>query len=703
MKNEKSSIQSTCAALGIFLLFLAAVIVYLAMYSKSSEKVNYVENKKAPTTQSLAFRAPSFWVDTKQEMDMTKYLQRDGIEEKDVVWTCDSNQVIVGSNGHIVVNDYGVTCNLTAKSRKDKRVSSTCQIQTRSKQDDLLYSVRNLNGQSPDSSKENDKQEIISADINNSRQIDVDELNYVPGKRSGKYKWDKTLFYTLEDADENNEEDNQINTYRVTHKKFIHAKTKNEIEYEIYHHPESDKVHKMVSIEKDETVLHITEYYFTDDGKVNFIYCYEDTNYVPSYAKLSKKGVRYLFHNDTMVNWRIVNAEGEINYCYGKKEKKALSEHKKVVEYSKLSQEKRKQYDNCEKVMLNRAYNTFEKVNHFEGVSSICGYVCDENGTGMADASVTLKSTEYNCDVYGGTTNDKGYYNILVPTREAGYELAVTKEDFTEEEIYDVEIDEDKIDISQQPVYLSEKSDTEYSYALEFYDALSVSSLEGVSVTIRTGVNHRDGEPVSQFYSENSRENLSLVSGMYTVQISKEGYVDTYETIFVSGSSENLTQLYLSKQLNENELRIVLTWGETPNDLDSHLFTPGNMGQQDEDYHVAYYQKDLPDGSASLDVDEREGYGPETVTIDSVKEGQYKYYVADFSNCSCGNEDSYEMSRSHAAVRVYGKDGLIQTFYVPANRRGVLWEVFEIRDGTIVPLQRYYDVIGDKTWWSSGK
>lgn len=120
MKNEKSSIQSTCAALGIFLLLLAAVIVYLAIYSKSNEKVNYVQNRKTPTTQSLAFRAPSFWVDTKQEMDMTKYLQRDGIEEKDVVWTCDSNQVIVGSNGHIVVNDYGVTCNLTAKAGRTK-------------------------------------------------------------------------------------------------------------------------------------------------------------------------------------------------------------------------------------------------------------------------------------------------------------------------------------------------------------------------------------------------------------------------------------------------------------------------------------------------------------------------------------------------------------------------------------------------------
>ena len=60
-----------CCSWNLF-AFLAAVIVYLAMYSKSNEKVNYVQNRKTPTTQSLAFRAPSFWVDTKQEMDMTK-------------------------------------------------------------------------------------------------------------------------------------------------------------------------------------------------------------------------------------------------------------------------------------------------------------------------------------------------------------------------------------------------------------------------------------------------------------------------------------------------------------------------------------------------------------------------------------------------------------------------------------------------------
>lgn len=38
MKNEKSSIQSTCAALGIFLLLLAAVIVYLASILRVMKK-----------------------------------------------------------------------------------------------------------------------------------------------------------------------------------------------------------------------------------------------------------------------------------------------------------------------------------------------------------------------------------------------------------------------------------------------------------------------------------------------------------------------------------------------------------------------------------------------------------------------------------------------------------------------------------------
>ena len=61
MKNEKSSIQSTCAALGIFLLFLAAVIVYLAMYSKSNE----IERLRLLSHLRFA-RHPFGWIPSKK-------------------------------------------------------------------------------------------------------------------------------------------------------------------------------------------------------------------------------------------------------------------------------------------------------------------------------------------------------------------------------------------------------------------------------------------------------------------------------------------------------------------------------------------------------------------------------------------------------------------------------------------------------------
>ena len=108
-------------------------------------------------------------------------------------------------------------------------------------------------------------------------------------------------------------------------------------------------------------------------------------------------------------------------------------------------------------------------------------------------------------------------------------------------------------------------------------------------------------------------------------------------------------------------------------------------------------------GHASLDVDDMDGYGPETTTICPVKQGQYKFYVCDYTNCSQDKENSRQMSDSSATVRVYGRQGLIRTFYVPVNREGVIWEVFEIRGGTIIPTQRYYDAIGNKTWWQMGK
>lgn len=454
----------------------------------------------------------------------------------------------------------------------------------------------------------------------------------------------------------------------------------------------------------------MTEYYYTNAGKVNFIYCYKDVNYVPTYAQLSKEGERFFFHKDTLVNWRIVDKKGVRNYCYGSRQKKDLKGYKYTKEYTQFSKKRKKNYDMKERQMLNRAYNTWEKVVKYEGINSIRGYISDGAGHGVEDAAVKLRSDQYDCDVYEASTDDKGYYEIFVPAYESTYEINIRKDAFVEETLYDIRAAADRLGVYQETVYLAEQDTEQYRCTLRFYDALQGSEdgsgmmeLAEVEVRIRRGVNNRQGDIITQFHSSQSVADVNLESGMYTVQMSRDGYLDSYHSLFVSRDGDNGLDLYATPQLAEDELRIVLTWGDTPQDLDSHLFAPGRTSEKNADYHVAYYQKELPDGTASLDVDDTSGYGPETTTIYHLKQGQYKYYVADFTNCSSGHENSYEMSQSSAVVRVYGTEGLLQTFYVPVNRSGVLWEVFEIRNGTIVPLQRYYNVIGDKTWWSADK
>ena len=198
------------------------------------------------------------------------------------------------------------------------------------------------------------------------------------------------------------------------------------------------------------------------------------------------------------------------------------------------------------------------------------------------------------------------------------------------------------------------------------------------------------------------RGSVSLTPGMYTVQMSRDGYMDTYSSLFVSRETGNELAVYATPKLKEDEYRIVLTWNEEPRDLDSHLFAPTDTGEA-EDHHICYYHMEDKEGDHSLDVDDTDGYGPETTTISQVRRGQYKFYVCDYTNCSQDNEKSAQMSDSSATVRVYGSQGLIQTFYVPAHRSGVIWEVFEIRDGAVIPSQRYYDVIENKSWWRSEK
>ena len=117
-------------------------------------------------------------------------------------------------------------------------------------------------------------------------------------------------------------------------------------------------------------------------------------------------------------------------------------------------------------------------------------------------------------------------------------------------------------------------------------------------------------------------------------------------------------------------LRIVLNWGASPNDLDSHLVF--------EDEHIYFDRKNgSTSANANLDVDDTDSFGPETITIEKKHVGTtYVYAVHDFINRA--DTSSIYLAHSNAKVLVYIGQSLVRSYYVPKNAKGNLWTVFRI-------------------------
>jgi tetratricopeptide (TPR) repeat protein len=148
--------------------------------------------------------------------------------------------------------------------------------------------------------------------------------------------------------------------------------------------------------------------------------------------------------------------------------------------------------------------------------------------------------------------------------------------------------------------------------------------------------------------------------------IKKEGY----STLVAKCPCSGMTYAISPTMTQLDGLRIVLNWGDSPRDLDSHLVYAGN--------HIYFNHKDGTD--ARLDVDDTDGYGPETITIDRKAQGQkYIYAVHNYSDKTLSNSSSLGSSR--AKVFVYVGETLIRTYYVPRGSPGTLWTIFEIGEG----------------------
>ena len=226
-------------------------------------------------------------------------------------------------------------------------------------------------------------------------------------------------------------------------------------------------------------------------------------------------------------------------------------------------------------------------------------------------------------------------------------------------------------------------------------DALTGNAVSGVTLQVRSGANSPDTNDIllnlttdSNGYYEYKPSDLfglkrGLPSGQYTITASKVGYITSSFNIIVRGNEFVGNQNgIISPNLDDNEYRIVLRWGSTPSDLDSHY---NAIAESD---HVYYSRKN--GSTAELDVDDTSSYGPETITVadfTSLTEG-FVYSVHDFSNRS--SSTSQALSNSNAYVTIYHGEYSPVVFNVPVGYTGTVWNVFKVdTDGKIQAVNSF--------------
>ena len=220
----------------------------------------------------------------------------------------------------------------------------------------------------------------------------------------------------------------------------------------------------------------------------------------------------------------------------------------------------------------------------------------------------------------------------------------------------------------------------------EVYSATNPDDkISGAQIKFRSGKDNKTGEYVTvngtevTLTSETDGSYIcSLPMGEYTLECSKDGYITSYLNV-TSDVVVNTFNVPMSTELAGDEFRIVLTWGDSPRDLDSHLEFDG--------HHVYYgYPTYSENGRrlAHLDVDDVDFFGPETITVKVQSGVDYHYYVKNFSASSISDTND-SLAKSGAKVVVYRGDAQIASFSVDSKSDAVgpYWNVFTIKNGQL--------------------
>ncbi|GEM_PF-2513537 len=196
-------------------------------------------------------------------------------------------------------------------------------------------------------------------------------------------------------------------------------------------------------------------------------------------------------------------------------------------------------------------------------------------------------------------------------------------------------------------------------------NAFTEEALDGVNITV-TG-------PTQRSVTTNDDGVFSVAElpyGSYQVTASKTGFTQGIRTVLLQESTVAVN-FGLTPLPDSNQYRVILTWDAEPHDLDLHLWT-----LQTEIYFGHQGSLDMTP-YAFLDVDDLDGYGPETITIEPLMD-TCKFYVHNYTG-------SPDITVSRAHIDYYKGTSLVRSFDVPTTGSGLWWYVFDLTStGSII-------------------
>lgn len=498
--------------------------------------------------------------------------------------------------------------------------------------------------------------------------IDYSITRFKPGKRNKNLKWKDTVFSRIENV--NDSASAPVNTFdykRVT----ANLKDNKTTEYKVYTNPQNGFVEKITEVENCGEILNILDYYY-DNGNINYISEYK--TYVDKPINLSSSDIesRFYFRNDCLVRYI---------YCKdGSATEYALAD---IDNYSKGTVD---QYDYLEEDMINRAYIVYNVAPSIKETELLYGYVMDEFSMPMEDAKIEIRSENDERVVADTRTDGDGFYKVSIDcTDDETFCAVASKDTLNEVGVFGITAKFGSGKYSVEPIIMGYTNNTT-TYPTQFVvrDATDPNKpLSGAGIMIRRGINNRTGEVMQTgALDDNGTATVALTSGSYTAEITKGGYETLFLSVIVRLDHQYAVG-FAMPDVDSDTFRIAVSWESAPLDLNSMAISSNRA-------------RILKSSVDSLGLTTAE-----CVTIDNAGEDDYRFFVTDFGSITSGDLMSYNMTGSGACVDVYTSEGLIGKYHVPVANAGVIWETFEIRNKTLLPVNSYYYSVEDDDLWKT--